>query len=104
MRYGDSCTGETFWAASDIGWVVGHSYIAYAPLLHGCTTILYEGKPVTPDAGIYWRTVEERRVVVRVRLVFWAQQWGPGPCVRWQLCPWWAMLHWPLHSGAQGNG
>ena len=48
--------GETFWAASDIGWVVGHSYIVYAPLLLGCTTILYEGKPVgTPDAGAFWR-------------------------------------------------
>jgi propionyl-CoA synthetase len=49
-------TGEVFWAASDIGWVVGHSYIVYAPLLVGCTTILYEGKPVgTPDAGAFWR-------------------------------------------------
>jgi propionyl-CoA synthetase len=48
--------GETFWAASDIGWVVGHSYIVYAPLLEGCTTILYEGKPVgTPDPGAFWR-------------------------------------------------
>ena len=46
--------GETYWAASDIGWVVGHSYIVYAPLLHGCTTILYEGKPVgTPDPGAF---------------------------------------------------
>jgi propionyl-CoA synthetase len=51
--------GETFWAASDIGWVVGHSYIVYGPLLQGCTTLLYEGKPVgTPDAGAYWRIVE----------------------------------------------
>src|SRR3954470_604516 len=48
--------GETFWAASDVGWVVGHSYIVYAPLLHGCTSVLYEGKPVgTPDAGAFWR-------------------------------------------------
>ena len=48
--------GETFWAASDIGWVVGHSYIVYGPLVHGCTSLLYEGKPVgTPDAGAYWR-------------------------------------------------
>jgi len=47
--------GEVFWAASDVGWVVGHSYIVYAPLLHGCTTVLYEGKPVgTPDAGAFW--------------------------------------------------
>ncbi len=55
--------GETFWAASDIGWVVGHSYIVYGPLLQGCTTILFEGKPVgTPDAGTYWRVVERHRV------------------------------------------
>jgi propionyl-CoA synthetase len=52
--------GEVFWAASDVGWVVGHSYIVYAPLLHGCTTILYEGKPVgTPDAGAFWRVIAE---------------------------------------------
>jgi propionyl-CoA synthetase len=52
--------GEVFWAASDIGWVVGHSYILYAPLIHGCTTILYEGKPVgTPDAGAFWRVISE---------------------------------------------
>ena len=52
--------GDVFWAASDIGWVVGHSYIVYAPLLHGCTAILYEGKPVgTPDAGAFWRVLEE---------------------------------------------
>ena len=50
--------GEVFWAASDVGWVVGHSYILYGPLLAGCTTILYEGKPVgTPDAGAYWRVI-----------------------------------------------
>jgi propionyl-CoA synthetase len=55
--------GEVFWAASDVGWVVGHSYIVYAPLLTGCTTILYEGKPVgTPDAGAFWRVVAEHRV------------------------------------------
>jgi len=55
--------GEVFWAASDIGWVVGHSYIVYGPLLHGCTTILYEGKPVgTPDAGAFWRVIEEHAV------------------------------------------
>ncbi|MDB5645365.1 propionyl-CoA synthetase [Methylobacterium sp.] len=52
--------GETYFCASDIGWVVGHSYIVYAPLLHGCTTVLYEGKPVgTPDAGALWRVVTE---------------------------------------------
>jgi propionyl-CoA synthetase len=56
--------GEAFWAASDVGWVVGHSYIVYAPLLHGCTTILYEGKPVgTPDAGAFWRVIAEHGVV-----------------------------------------
>ena len=55
--------GEVYWAASDIGWVVGHSYIVYAPLLHGCTTVLYEGKPVgTPDAGAFWRVIAEHGV------------------------------------------
>ncbi len=55
--------GEVFWAASDVGWVVGHSYIVYAPLLHGCTTILFEGKPVsTPDAGTYWRVIADHGV------------------------------------------
>lgn len=52
--------GDVFWAASDVGWVVGHSYIVYAPLIHGCTTVLYEGKPVmTPDAGAFWRVISE---------------------------------------------
>jgi len=52
--------GEVFWAASDVGWVVGHSYIVYGPLIHGCTTVLYEGKPVrTPDAGAFWRVIAE---------------------------------------------
>ncbi len=55
--------GEAFWAGSDIGWVVGHSYIVYAPLLHGCASILYEGKPIgTPDAGAFWRVINEYRV------------------------------------------
>jgi len=55
--------GETYWAASDIGWVVGHSYIVYAPLLKGCTTILYEGKPVgTPDPGAFWRLIGQHGV------------------------------------------
>jgi propionyl-CoA synthetase len=55
--------GEVYWAASDVGWVVGHSYIVYAPLLHGCTTVLYEGKPVgTPDAGAFWRVIEQHGV------------------------------------------
>ena len=56
--------GETFWTASDIGWVVGHSYIVYGPLLHGCASVLYEGKPVgTPDAGAFWRVIDEHKVV-----------------------------------------
>src|SRR6266508_770646 len=55
--------GEVWWSASDVGWVVGHSYIVYAPLLHGCTTVLYEGKPVgTPDAGAFWRVISEHGV------------------------------------------
>ena len=55
--------GEVFWSASDVGWVVGHSYIVYAPLLHGCTTIVFEGKPVgTPDPGTFWRVIEQHRV------------------------------------------
>ena len=55
--------GDVYWAASDVGWVVGHSYIVYAPLFHGCTTILFEGKPVgTPDAGALWRVISEHRV------------------------------------------
>jgi propionyl-CoA synthetase len=55
--------GEVYWAASDVGWVVGHSYIVYAPLLHGCTTILFEGKPVgTPNAGTFWRVIEQHKV------------------------------------------
>ncbi len=55
--------GETFWAASDVGWVVGHSYIVYAPLLNGSATICFEGKPVgTPDAGVFWRIIEEHNV------------------------------------------
>ena len=59
----DVKAGDVYWAASDIGWVVGHSYIVYAPLLHGCTTILYEGKPVgTPDAGAFWRVIEQHKV------------------------------------------
>ncbi|MGH1417255.1 MAG: propionyl-CoA synthetase [Hyphomicrobiaceae bacterium] len=55
--------GETFWAASDVGWVVGHSYICYGPLLHGATTVVYEGKPVgTPDAGAFWRIISKHNV------------------------------------------
>ena len=55
--------GEVFWAASDVGWVVGHSYICYAPLLAGCTTVVYEGKPVgTPDPGAFWRVISEHKI------------------------------------------
>jgi propionyl-CoA synthetase len=56
-------TGDVFWAASDVGWVVGHSYIVYAPLIAGCTSVLYEGKPIkTPDAGAFWRVCSEYKV------------------------------------------
>ena len=59
----DMRPGDVYWAASDIGWVVGHSYITYAPLLFGCTSILFEGKPIgTPDAGVFWRIISEYRV------------------------------------------
>ncbi|VAV86432.1 Acetyl-CoA synthetase [hydrothermal vent metagenome] len=55
--------GEVWWAASDVGWVVGHSYIVYGPLMHGATSILFEGKPVgTPDAGVFWRVISEHKV------------------------------------------
>ncbi|OSP54170.1 propionyl-CoA synthetase [Pseudoruegeria sp. SK021] len=55
--------GDVFWAASDVGWVVGHSYICYGPLLAGCTTVVFEGKPVgTPDAGAYWRVIQDHKV------------------------------------------
>ena len=55
--------GDVYWAASDVGWVVGHSYIVYGPLLFGCTTVLYEGKPVgTPDAGSFWRVIADHGV------------------------------------------
>lgn len=57
--------GEVFWAASDVGWVVGHSYIVYGPLLYGCTTVLFEGKPVgTPDPGVFWRVISDHDVKV----------------------------------------
>ncbi|NNF34090.1 MAG: acetate--CoA ligase [Saprospiraceae bacterium] len=57
--------GDVFWAASDVGWVVGHSYIVYAPLIYGCTTIVFEGKPVrTPDPGTFWRVIDEYKVDV----------------------------------------
>lgn len=66
MRYiYDARPGDVYWAASDVGWVVGHSYIVYAPLITGCTTVLYEGKPVrTPDAGAFWRIVSDYGVNV----------------------------------------
>jgi propionyl-CoA synthetase len=55
--------GDVYWAASDVGWVVGHSYIVYGPLFKGCTTILFEGKPVgTPDAGVFWRVISQHKV------------------------------------------
>jgi propionyl-CoA synthetase len=55
--------GDVYWAASDVGWVVGHSYIIYAPLLYGCTTVMYEGKPVgTPDPGAFWRIISQHKV------------------------------------------
>jgi len=57
--------GDVYWAASDIGWVVGHSYIIYAPLIYGCTTVMFEGKPIgTPDPGAFWRMIEEHRIKV----------------------------------------
>jgi len=57
--------GDVYWAASDIGWFVGHSYIIYGPLFNGCTTVMYEGKPVgTPDAGAFWRVIEQNKVKV----------------------------------------
>ncbi len=57
--------GDVYWAASDVGWVVGHSYIVYAPLIYGCTTVLFEGKPIrTPDAGTFWRVIQEYGVKV----------------------------------------
>ena len=56
--------GEVFWCGFDIGWVVGHSYIVYGPLIHGATTIIFEGKPVgTPDAGTFWRVISEHKAV-----------------------------------------
>ncbi len=59
----DCGPGDVFWAASDVGWVVGHSYICYAPLIAGCTTVVFEGKPVgTPDAGTFWRVIAEHKV------------------------------------------
>ncbi|MEM6897768.1 MAG: AMP-binding protein, partial [Pseudomonadota bacterium] len=59
----DMNPGEVFWAASDVGWVVGHSYICYAPLIHGNTTVVFEGKPVgTPDAGTFWRVIQDHKV------------------------------------------
>ncbi len=61
----DTDAGDVYWAASDVGWVVGHSYIVYAPLLKGCTTVMFEGKPVgTPDAGAFWRVIAEHKVSV----------------------------------------
>ncbi len=59
----DVDVGDVFWAASDVGWVVGHSYIVYGPLIRGCTSVLFEGKPVrTPDAGAFWRVIQDHKV------------------------------------------
>src|ERR1700744_3919441 len=64
MLYGVDA-GDVYWAASDVGWVVGHSYIVYAPLLRGCASVMYEGKPVgTPDAGAFWRVIAQHGVRV----------------------------------------
>jgi propionyl-CoA synthetase len=61
----DAEPGDVFWTASDFGWAVGHSYIVYAPLLYGCTTVIHEGKPVgTADTGNFWRVIEQYRVKV----------------------------------------
>jgi len=61
----DANPGDVYWAASDIGWVVGHSYIIYGPLFQGCTSVMYEGKPVgTPDAGAFWRVISEHKVKI----------------------------------------
>ena len=74
--------GETFWTASDIGWVVGHSYIVYGPLIYGATAVLYEGKPVgTPDAGAFWRVIcgiQGRRLLHRADRAAGRAQGGPG--------------------------
>ena len=86
--------GEVYWAASDIGWVVGHSYIVYAPLFHGCTTILYEGKPVgTPDAGAFWRVIAEHNcaAMFTAPTAFRAikkedPQGSSPPVMTWHLC------------------
>ncbi len=63
-KFYDCEPGDVFLAASDIGWVVGHSYSVYGPLLHGCTTVLFEGKPIHPDAGVFWRMIEQHGVNV----------------------------------------
>eukprot|EP01137_Pigoraptor_chileana_P010536 Opistho-2@60341 len=64
MVYGCTKPGEVFFAGSDIGWVVGHSYIVYGPLMKGLTTVMYEGKPIWPDAGVWWRTIEKHKANV----------------------------------------
>ena len=92
--------GEVYFCASDIGWVVGHSYIVYAPLLQGCTTVLYEGKPVgTPDAGAFWRVVSEHGVVClfTAPTAFRAikKEDPQGECVRLTTSPASAPCSWP---------
>ena len=87
----DIGAGDVFWAASDVGWVVGHSYIVYAPLLVGATTVLYEGKPVgTPDPGAFWRVVGRARregAVHRADRDPGDPQGGPGGQVPGRLRP-----------------
>ena len=82
MIYGVDA-GDVYWAASDVGWVVGHSYIVYAPLLRGCTTVMYEGKPVgTPDPGAFWRVCAQHGVkgaVHRTHCHAGDQAAGPDP-------------------------
>ena len=83
--------GEVYWAASDVGWVVGHSYIVYAPLFNGNTTVLYEGKPVgTPDAGAFWRVISQHEVggtVHRTDGLPSHQEGGSGRCADQRLRP-----------------
>ncbi len=75
--------GEVYWAASDVGWVVGHSYIVYAPLFKGCTSILYEGKPVgTPDPGAFWRVISEHGVNVMFTAPTAFRAIKPGSCTK----------------------
>ena len=98
----DAHPGEVFWAASDVGWVVGHSYIVYGPLLNGNTTILYEGKPVgTPDAGAFWRVIEQHGV----NCLFTAPTAWSRRCWRgvWPRCRDASVRHPPARHRRQGT-